>query len=357
MKTLRRYLAKEILASIALVLAALLALFAFLDLMRQIQSLGQGNYQLANILMFVLLSVPGHVYELLPIAALIGTIFALVQLTAHSEYTVIRVSGISAQRMGWTLLQIGLPLVIASYIIGEYVAPPSEQLAQQIRLKATSGVVAQEFRSGLWVKDEQSFINVRNVLPDTALEGIRIFEFDKNHRLRAISLAQRGGYRGENIWQLSEVTRTLFADSGVSVVTLPSMEWRFVLNPDILSVLMIVPEQMSAWNLYQYVTHLEGNQQKTSRYEIALWGKLTQPLSILVMLLLALPFGYMQRRTGGVSAKIFAGIMLGLMFFMASQLFAKLGQLNDWHALFSATLPTLLFLLAALGMMWWVERR
>lgn len=357
MKILKRYLAKEILGSALLVLSALLMLFAFLDLLHELQDLGKGTYHLPQVVAYVLLSLPGHVYELFPIAALIGTIFALVQLVANSEYTVMRVSGVSVQRMALALLQIGSVLVLIGFMFGEYIAPPSDRLAQQLRVKATSGVVAQEFRSGLWIKDEQSFVNVREVLPDAKLLGVNIFEFDSAHRLRSISFAKHGSYQGDNHWQLDDVVQTRFEDSRTSVQKISQAAWVSVLNPDILSVLLVMPEQMSAWNLYHYVQHLRENRQQTSRYEIALWNKLIYPLAVLVMMLLALPFAYYHRRAGGVGAKIFAGIMLGLSFHLLSRLFAHLGQLNDWSPLVSATFPTLLFFTASIGMMWWVERR
>ena len=130
-----------------------------------------------------------------------------------------------------------------------------------------------------------------------------------------------------------------------------------MLSPEILNVLLVVPEQMSAWNLYFYVQHLRDNKQKTERYDIALWSKLTYPFATLVMLVLALPFASHQLRAGGVGAKIFAGIMLGLSFHLLNRLFAHLGLLNDWPPLFSAIFPTLVFLGVALGMIWWLEKR
>lgn len=356
-KILKRYLAKEIFGSTLLVLSALLMLFAFLDLIHELQDVGKGAYRLPLVVVYVLLSLPGHVYELFPIAALIGTIFALAQLVANSEYTVMRASGVSILRMAWVLVQIGSVLVLIGFVFGEYIAPPSDRLAQQLRVKATSGVVAQEFRSGLWVKDELSFVNVREVLPDTRLLGVNIFDFDAAHRLRSISFAKQGSYQGDNRWRLQDVVQTRFDDAQTSVQRIPEKVWESVLNPDILSVLLVMPEQMSAWNLYHYVQHLRDNKQKTSRYEIALWNKLVYPLAVLVMMLLALPFAYYQRRAGGVGAKIFAGIMLGLSFHLLSRLVAHLGQLNDWSPLASAMFPTLLFLTASIGMMWWVERR
>ena len=358
MRLLTRYLAREIYASIALVFAALLMLFAFLDLIHELSMMGQGNYNLSYVLLFVLLTLPSHVYDLFPVAILIGSIFALVQMAANSELTIYRASGASLQQMVGALFKIGLPLVVLSYLCGDVLAPPSERLAQSMRLKAqNSEVTLKEFRSGVWVKDERSFVNAKNVLPDTSLLNVSIYEFDESYHLRAIVAAKRAIFVEENRWQLEGVTQTLFGKQGVAVSNVASLEWRSVLNPDILSVLLVVPEQMSAWNLYQYTQHLRDNHQKTARYEIAMWNKLLYPLAVLVMMLLALPFAAHQRREGGISVKVFTGIVLGLSFHFAGSLFASLGALNEWHPLLSAMVMPVLFLLLATTMLWWTERR
>lgn len=357
MKLLTRYLAREIYASIALVFSALLMLFSFLDLIHELGVMGK-NYQLGYVLLFVLLTVPSHIYDLFPVAILIGTIFALVQMAANSELIVYRSSGASLWQMVGALFKIGLPLVLLSYLCGEMLAPPSERMAQSLRLKAqNSEVTVKEFRSGVWVKDERSFVNVKDVLPDTSLMNISIYEFDETYHLRAITAAKRATFVEENRWHLEEVMQTRFNKQGTTVNNVPGMEWRSVLNPDLLSVLLVVPEQMSAWNLYQYVQHLRDNHQKTARYEIAMWTKLVYPFAVLVMMLLALPFAAHHRREGGISAKIFAGIVLGLSFHFIGRLFASLGALNDWRPLLSATAMPLLFLLLATSMLWWTERR
>ena len=357
MRVIRRYLAAEITTSTFLVFAALLMLFAFLDLIHELGELGKGSYRLPHIVAYVLLSMPGHVYELFPIAALIGTLFALAQLVASSEYTVMRVSGVSIPRMAFTLVEVGLLFSLLTLIIGEFVAPPAERAAQQLRAKAITGVIAQEFRSGVWVKDERQFVNIAQVLPDSVLQGIRIYEFDPEYRLRRISLARRGDFVNDNLWRLRDVVQTDFATDRTTVNRIAETEWRSVIDPRLLSVLLVVPEQMSAWNLYFYVQHLRENNQQTSRYEIAFWNKLIYPLAVLVMMVLALPFAYYQRRAGGVGGKVFAGIMLGIGFVMLGRLFTYLGLLRDWPPFWSAFLPTLLFLSLATAMMWWGERR
>ncbi len=358
MNILTRYLGREIYLSIALVFAALIALFAFLDLIHELNVMEQDKYHLGYVLLFVALTIPGHVYELFPVAVLVGTIFALVQLAASSELTVYRASGASLWQMMSALFKIALPLVILSFVCGELIAPPSERMAQQLRLKAqNTQVLLKEFRSGVWAKDERSFVNVKSVMPDTSLMNIDIYRFDETYHLQAITNAKRANFIEQGRWQLEDVLETRFDKKGVSINASPSQEWRSALNPNILSVLLVVPEQMSAFNLYQYTSHLRDNHQKSARYEIAMWNKLVYPVALLVMMVLALPFALYHRRAGGISAMVFMGIVLGLVFHFAGRLFASLGALNDWQPFISATAMTGLFLLLGMVMLWWTERR
>jgi lipopolysaccharide export system permease protein len=354
---LRKYLAREIYAATLLVLVAFLMLFAFFDLINELNYLGKGNYRLQHVLLFVLLSLPGHVYELVPIAVLIGTLYALSHLAANSEYTVMRISGLSPYAAGGALVRIGAIFVVLTFAFGELVTPFAERAAQQMRLSAMSAVVAQEFRSGLWVKDEFRFVNVREVRPDSTLNGVKIYEFDSDYRLRSISYAERGEFKGGNAWRLLGVAQTRFDSSGTSVSRLDETEWHSVLTPDLLSVLLVQPEKMSAVDLYQFTRHLSENRQQTDLYEIAMWKKLLYPFATLVMMALALPFAYVQVRLGGLGVKIFAGIMLGVLFHLLNGLSSSLGIIQNWAPFYSAVLPSVLFLAAALTMMWWVERR
>ncbi|MDP2133085.1 MAG: LPS export ABC transporter permease LptG [Sulfuritalea sp.] len=357
MKLYERHLAREIYASTGLVLLAFLMLFAFFDLIHQLESIGKGSYRIQHALAYVTLTLPGRLYELFPIGVLIGTLYALTVLARHSEITVLRAAGLSTKDFLVTLAKIGLVFAAMTLLVGELVAPPSERAAQQLRLKAMGSLVAQEFRSGLWVRDERSFVNVREVLPDATLQNVRVFEFDDRFQLLSISEAGHGRYLGTGTWLLDGVVRTVFSGEAARVERYAELTWKSALNPDLLAVLLVVPERMSLVNLYLFIRHLSGNQQKTERYDIAMWKKLIYPLAALVMMALALPFAYMQDRMGAVSIRIFAGIMLGIGFHMLNGLFSSLGAINSWPPFFSAITPSVLFLLTAAGMLWWVERR
>lgn len=358
MNLLTRYMGREIYASIALVFAALLMLFAFLDLIRELNSIGQGQYHLGYVLLFVLLTIPGHIYELFPVVVLIGTIFALVQMAANSEMTVYRASGASLWQMMGALFKIALPLIVLSFVCGELLAPPSERMAQKLRLKAQNSQISlKEFRSGVWVKDELSFVNVKGVMPDASLSDIDIYRFDDSYHLQSITHAKQADFIEQGQWQLKEVLETRFSKEGVTTHIQPQQEWRSVMNPGIFSVLLVVPEQMSAMELSQYSAHLRDNHQKSARYEIAMWSKLAYPFAILVMMILALPFAAYRRRAGGISGMIFIGIVLGLSFHFFSKLVGSLGALNDWQPFLSATVMSGVFLLLGMTTLWWVERR
>jgi lipopolysaccharide export system permease protein len=353
-KVYQRYLAKEIYSAVTLVLIAFLMLFAFFDFINELQSLGKGSYQLRYMALFVLLTLPGHIYELAPIAVLIGTLYALTMLARHSEITVLRASGLSTAAILGGLTKIGLAFVLLTFIVGDFIAPPPSAPPSSCGCRRWQ-VVGQEFRSGLWVKDDMSFINVRTVLPDSRLEGVRIYEFDKNHVLRSISEAKEGEYLPPDKWRLRDVAQTVFEKDRAKVNRLPEAVWQSAINPEILGVLLVMPERMSVASLYRYIRHLKDNQVKTQRYEIAMWKKLVYPLAALVMMALALPFAYLQDRMGAVSVKVFAGIMLGITFHMLNGLFSNLGAINSWPPFFSAITPSALFLLAAAGMLWWVR--
>jgi lipopolysaccharide export system permease protein len=357
MRIIGRYLRREIVAATLLTLAALLALFAFFDLLNQLEDVGQGQYRLPTAFLYVLLNLPGHVYEVLPVAALVGALFALARLTAQSEYAVLRTSGVSMLRLAGTLAQIGLLFAAVTFVFGEYVAPASEAAAQRLRMKASANVIVSQFRSGVWVKDGNSFINVGQVTPDNTLLNIYLYEFDGGQRMLSNSVAKKGIYKGNNQWQLTDVARTRFADGRAEVERIDELTWTSVLTPNLLSVLILAPEKLAATDLFKYIEHLRSSRQQTTRYEAALWSKLIYPLSVVLMMVLALPFAHFQSRVTSVGAKIFTGILVGLTFFLMGRFVSALGALNNWTPFVSAVLPTLFFALVAAAMIWRAERR
>jgi lipopolysaccharide export system permease protein len=354
---LARYLASQVLSATGFVMVALLVLFAFFDVIQELGNVGRNNYGLGHVSIVVLLNLPGHLYEILPVAALIGTLLAVSRLVANSEFGVMRVSGLSNWRVARYFAVIGVILSFLILLLGEYVAPWAEQAAQRLKLSATQSVVAQQFRSGLWVRDGSSFINVTEVMPDSTLRGISIYTFDEEGRLQQIRAARQGTWTSKKQWELEEVSETRF-DAGVIRASRAEREsWDSALTPEMLSVLLIAPEKMSARTLWRYISHLNENGLKSTRYELALWAKFVNPLVIPVMMLIALPFALHGPRSSNASSKVFVGILVGLGFHLLSRLFGHLGLLNDWPPVIVSSLPLLIFLVVAFYGLRWVERR
>ena len=355
--TIERYFARQIYGAVTFVLVGFLGLFAFFDLIHELSDLGRGDYQLKQVFLYVLLSAPAHAYELFPIVVLIGTLYVLAHLASNSEFTVMRGSGFSPGRAGLTLARIGLVFVVGTFVVGEWVAPYSEEAAQKLRIRAMSSLIGDDLSSGLWFKDDRSFINVREARQARSLEGVRIYEFDPAYRLALVTSAKHADYQGSGVWLLTDAAQTRFLPEGPRTDRQAKLEWRSAVTPDMLDALIVKPERMSAWALYKYIQHLSINQQKTERYEIALWKKLLYPIAALVMMALALPFAYMHARAGMVGVKVFLGIMFGIFFHMLNSLFSHIGLLQNWPPIAAATLPSFAFFLTAMLLMWWVERR
>ena len=384
MKVLQRYFAVSILQAVAFVLVAFLALISFMDLTSELPDVGKDGYEIQHAFLYVLMLVPGHVYEVMPVAALIGTIYTMAQFANSSEFTIMRASSMSTQMAAAMLFRIGVVLVLVTFVFGELITPRTAPWAEKLKLSAQGASVSQQFKSGMWTKDVvrsdgvkgeitgSRFFNVSEFRPDGRLVDVKLYEFDNNFRMRSLITAKSGVFEGNSRWRLDDVTETLFSNSATAVAQtqatfgqetstvttrkLESMALTSEITPKILSVSSADPERMSANELAVYTRHLAENRQETDRFKIAFWKKLIDPFAIFVLMALALPFAYLHTRSGGVSLKIFIGIMIGVSFILINTLFSHLGLLSTWPAFITAIAPSLLFLLLALGALWWVER-
>lgn len=365
MRIVDRYVSSQVVGAVIFALIAFLSLFAFFDLVAELPLVGRGGYRLQHAFAYVALGFPGYVYDLMPIAALIGTIYALAQLAARSEFTIMRVSGLSTLRAGWLLAKIGLVFVVITFFVGEVLAPAASAMAERVKLQAQGASVSSDFRTGLWTKDVirkdglagevigSRIINVRDVSSNGQLQGMRMYEFDQEFQLNATVSAEYADYVGANRWNLVNVTEAKIdaktVDFTAKVITEKFAQRELIseITPDILSVLFADPDRMSAVGLARFTRHLAENNQNVERYEIAFWKKVIYPLAVFVMMALALPFAYLHFRSGGVSLKIFIGVMIGISFQLINSLFSHIGLLNTWPPLTTAALPSVIFLLLA----------
>lgn len=379
MKVLTRHVAKEVLIATLFVLVALVALIAFFDLVSQARNIGN-RYSISMALFLTMLKLPSRLYEVMPIAALLGAVYTMSRLASNSEFTIMRVAGLSPFRLAGMMTVPALILIAMTYCLGEWLTPAADMMRNDMdNILFNRKLSARGYSSGVWVKDnvkEQQnagqatvrFVNVHNLIAGehSRTGAWRVFEFDRDGSLIRVLHAPEASYISGRGWHLKdakvETLPKITHDETPMVekssarkdvdLMLPSE-----MRPEILGVLTIKPERMGISDLWQYIAHLKETKQTSDRYQVALWSKVFYPLAIFVMLAVAMPFAYLNTRSGGVSIKIFAGLMIGISFYALNNIFSFLGVLNTWHPMVVAVVPTSVMLICAAVALWLLERR
>ena len=378
MKTVRRLLYRDIGWSVAFVAMAFLAVFFFTDFVDELEEVGRAGYTLWHAGARTLLELPGHFYELFPIAVLIGTIYSMARLAQSSEFTILRTAGLGPGRALWLLAIPGLVFALMTFVVGDYLAPWAENKALLVKASVHGGIALGQ--NGAWLKERRQAgtdaersvsVNVAAAQSGGEMRGIRIFEFDRDGRLRTRIEADRAvvghdGDRGSSsvgTWQLQGVRRTEWPTpdaarrgTALQVQSLASVKWPTTLDAGVVAAALLPVQTMTTLDLWRYSSHLADQEQAVQRHEIQFWKKALYPLACVVMMALALPFAYLHARAGGVSFKVFGGIMLGISFVLLNNVSGHLGLLRQWTPWMVAAAPSALYLLLSMAAFGWLVR-
>jgi lipopolysaccharide export system permease protein len=367
MKTVRRLLFREVVIAVALVTLGFGALFFFFDFVEELQSVNQIaaiGYRIPQALIYIGLMLPSHVYELMPISVLIGTIFVMARLAQSSEFTILRTSGLGPWRALRILLSLGLVFVFFTFAVGDYVAPLADKTAQLLKARFQGQVSVG--KTGAWLKEKQPYgnyaVNVGSLSSDGGMKDVRIFEFDNMGHLVSMTQGQTASFGEHEDWLLSQVDRTEFstadANAGhVERIFSDSFRWPTGVTAEMVAAAVLRPERMGTIDLFQYMQHLSSNNQSAQKYEIQFWKKVFYPLSCLVMVVLALPFAYFHFRSGSIASYVFGGVMAGISFVLLNNVLSDLGNLQGWQPWFTAALPGLIYSLLSLSAFTWLVLR
>jgi lipopolysaccharide export system permease protein len=382
-KTIRRLIYGEVLSSIAFVAAGFLALFFFFDLVDELQYLGknaagaissdENTYQIRHALLYVALLIPSHLYELVPISVLIGTIFVMARLAQSSEYTILRTSGLEPWRALRLLLTLGAFFTVLCFAVGDYLAPAADRSAQLLKARYQGRITIGQ--TGAWLKEKQAYnsyvVNVGALSSNNEMQAVRVFEFDNKGLLVSITQSPLARFSADESWQLEGGTRTDFTvksgqatptgtgreSAKITINKIERFRWPTEISAEMVSVAVLKPERMSTIDLFTYIRHLNANGQTAQRYEIEFWKKVFYPLSCLVMVVLALPFAYLHFRSGGIAGYVFGGVMIGISFFLLNNVFGYIGNLQSWRPWLAAAAPGLLYMAISLGAFGWLVLR
>ena len=365
MRIVSRYINTQIFKAVLFVTTGFLALFAFFDVLNDLSftSRTANTYGLGNSMAYIVMLLPGHTYELLPIAVLIGAVFVMASLAQSSEFTILRTSGLGPWRALRSLLWLGVLFTAATFLIGDYLAPRTEKLAQYYKARFEGSVT--KGHTGAWIKESinghDRIVNVQELTPEGQMRNVRIFDFDAQGFFFFFRKAESASF-AEHSWQLNNVNSNLLGmgdglpQSRVTRNHMPSEIIETGIAPTMVAAALLKPDRMSTIELYQYIRHLKQNNQSADLYEIRFWRKLFYPLSCLVMIVLALPFAYLHFRSGIITTAMFAGIIVGIGFFLLNNVFEYVGNLRAWAPWFIAAVPSLTYMLASLLTFRWLVR-
>jgi len=372
MRTVRRLLYVDVVSAVVFVAIAFLSLFFFIDFVDELGDVGK-DYSAMHAALYSLLELPGHLYELAPIAVLIGTIYALSRLAQSSEFTILRTGGLGPGRALSLLMGLGIAFGVLTFVVGDYLAPLSERAAVELHARVKGGLGLG--RAGAWMKDkvntpegERSYaINVTIAAADGELLYVRIYAFDSEGRLVQRVSADTARVDAQGVWTLKKALLTDWrgasaaaaADTAqlkVEVKELDTFQVQTTLAANVVSSAVRPFNSMSTFELFRYINHLSDNEQTAQRYELRFWKRALYPLACLVMVGLALPFAYLHARAGGVSLKVFGGIMLGISFVLLNNVAAHIGLLKNWTPWIVAATPSLIFLGMSMAAFSWLVR-
>ncbi|WCE30057.1 LPS export ABC transporter permease LptG [Vibrio sp. SCSIO 43137] len=346
-KILDLYIGRTIIATTSLTLATVVGLSAIIKYVEQLRKVGKGSYDMMEAFYFVLLGIPRDIEMFFPMATLLGSLIALGMLASSSELTVMQAAGFSKLDVGLSVLKTAFPLMLVVMALGEWGSPQTVKMARELRSFALSGGNIVSVRSGVWARDVNDYIFIARI-DDEDLNGVNIWRFDPENKLQTIVYAADANYIGDQVWQMNDVILThMDGDVQLSKEELSIYNWKTTLEPDKLAIVTVKPEELSLSGIYDYVSYLKASEQEASRYELAFWRKLTQPVSIAVMMLLALSFVFGPLRSVTMGARIISGIVAGFTFYISSEFFGPLSIVYQLPAIVGAVAPSLLFLVIA----------
>jgi len=345
MKILDRYLAKQAIAAILVVSVALLGFDLFFNLVHELKVVGRGEYTLSQALSYLLLTVPTRIYVMFPWSALIGTLISLGALASRSELVVLRTAGVSVIRIAWAVLKGTFILLVVVVFLGEGIGPVTERLALQIRTNALSSGQTIETPDGWWLRQEKSFIHVQSMQSEDDLLGVTYYQFDEARRLTRAIFAEKAVKSG-NHWLLKKVRGTQFLPQKTTTFDEDELSVDFTFDTEILEASLVKhPERLSMLVLWRTIQHQEKNALNAQAYKLAFWTKVLQPVAIILMIFLAIPFVFGPLRSVGMGLRVVVGILVAFLFHTLKNLCTSVAIVYQLDPLLAVLFPILILLL------------
>lgn len=347
MSLITRYLVTYILGFTAIVGLALVAIYTFISFVAEIDSAGQGGFGVAQLMAYSLLMMPAGLYTLMPIIALLGTLMGLGALAGQNEITAMRAGGVTVLRIGKAALLAGVTLGLLAVLLGDWLAPLGSQAARNYKTEARSGIAVGAASKPVWLRDGDHIVHIQRLIAEDHAAEVEIHTLRPDLSL-VESMRAREAHYVDGRWRLSDVRTTRFEDGRTVATALPSADWRSGVDPEVLRLFVLEANSLSTPGLVRLISYMEDNGLDSAGYRLSLWRKLVAPLTVIAMMLFAVPFVLGSQRGSGAGQRLLIGILIGLGFYVVNEVSASMGQLFAWPPVLAAGLPTLLLAILAL---------
>ena len=357
MTILTRYLATRLLSGWLSALLVVGTVFAIIGLMEQLERV-HGGYGIPQVIQFALLTLPNRLLALAPVIFLLGTILALAGLGRHHELTVICASGVSRSSL---LKAIALPtgvLLAVLWILTELISPVLFQSAQQMKSAARNELPELLPDGGVWSRQEQRFIHLGAMGKGDQPGAISLFQFDDQGRLLLALEASSASVSEDRRWQFQQVRQKRLQDGELVTTLRREVEIDNLWSPAELPTLSLSSDSIRLSVLGEYIAYLKRNRQPYAAHAMNFWQRATLPLAVAAMVLLAIPMSAIVSTQRGpvIGIRLALGALIGVGFFMATQIIWALGQMAQLSPQLTASIPILFVLLCAglslLSMRW-----
>lgn len=340
MNVLTVYIVKEVLKGSAIALMLLLTLFNLFTFSDELKDLGEGNYGLKEILQYLALTSPRVFYELIPSSALLGSLFVVGAMANNREIVAMRAAGFSIFWIIRSVMLAGTILVIAAVLVGEFIAPEAERAAQLIKTTSKNNEIVMSSKYGLWLREDNRFINVRKIHEKGVLSDIYAYEVNNQGNLASMNYIEQATFLGNKLWRMDNIKQMDVLTQPIRIDSMNQMDWKTSINPDLLNVVVIKPENMSLYDLYMYISFLKNNNQKTESFELAFWSRLVNPFITFVMLMVSIPFVVGIKRGVGTGGRVMIGIVIGMTFNIFDKIAGHVGLVYGFNPMVMAILPS-----------------
>lgn len=351
MRILSNYIAGVVIGSTLMVVLILLGVESFVQFIGELGDIGQNGYGIFQALIFVPMTLPSDLYQLFPMAGLLGSLLGLGRLASSNQLVVMRAAGVSKGKITWAVVRAAFVMMVFVTLIGEFIAPPLYTKANNLKQVSLGNRIGYAQLKNVWLRQGDRFIHIEHVLDPQRITGLTQYRFNRDHRLTAVITASQAVLEKNGSWQLAHPSITSVGMRHIQTHQQHQMSLRLNFDPKLIEMSRQQPSETSVVKLFNNIRYRQQYGLNSDEYAFAFWQRIIQPLTTLVMICLGVPFIFGSLRNVTMGFRITMGILIGFGFYMLNQFFGPISLVYQFPPWLAAVLPTAIFAIAGWSLM------